>query len=120
MPKKAHNTTSKRDYRLFCHYVHEYVQKLSLGQYELNLAHVEGNDARASMYVNSGVIANISLYKDWGEAEVTDEEIRLAALHEVLHLLLHRLMWVAHERFVTKGELDRVEHDIVYSLEKVL
>ena len=42
------------------------------------------------------------------------------AKHEVIHLLLHRLVWLAQQRYVTEDEIHREWEALVRRLEKVL
>lgn len=42
------------------------------------------------------------------------------AKHEALHLLTHRLVWLAQQRYVSKDEISREWEALVRRLEKVL
>lgn len=116
---KKKNKTTKHHFKIFKHQVQDMVELLGLKEYELDLRH-EALNARADISVTEGVLATIRLSTDWHRCKVTDHGVAESAKHEVLHLLLHRLMLVSGERYASEEEIDRVEHDIVYRLEKVL
>lgn len=62
----------------------------------------------------------IKLCTDWGNGKdkpLTRCELDISAFHEVLHLRLGELRWLAKSRFTTMDEIDRADEDIVTALE---
>lgn len=119
MKRNSYKLTPKH-FAIFKEEVIRVTELLGLKNYELDIRQEELKNARADFYVSSEFLATIRLAKKWDEIKPTDEEIKLSAKHEVIHLLLHRLYLLAQSRFTTEDEIDRAEHDIVYRLEKVL
>lgn len=113
------NPTSRADFKIFKHQVALMVEKFGLKEYELDFNHQYISGALADFEVTEGVLAHFTLSKDWHERKVTEAALKETATHEVLHLLLYRLLLLSGDRFVTQAELNRAEHDIVYRLEKL-
>ena len=57
-------------------------------------------------------VATITLYRNW-EKDPTPEHIKETAFHEVLHVVMSRLMELARERYVTEKQLDDEEHEVI-------
>ena len=67
-------------------------------------------DGCATVTLNNELPPNLSQHKD----------IERDAKHEVLHLLLSRLVWYANQRCITQEALDEAEEEIVIKLEGVI
>lgn len=59
------------------------------------------------------------LNKNWREP-ISERKIKMAAAHEVLHLLLGRLNHLALARFVRKEEIEEEMHSIIRRFENIL
>ena len=69
-----------------------------------------------------GYVATIFFTGDWNNnvRPCNEEEIRLSAKHEVVHLLLGRLSDQARERFINKAEITEAEEELVRKLTKII
>lgn len=68
----------------------------------------------------SGRVATIWLCEDWEDWEFTKEDIDRTALHECLELFLSPLHILANSRHITPDELEKEQHCIIRTLEKLL
>lgn len=81
---------------------------------------VGGNRAQICFRLGSR-LATITLAKNWGHCEVTDEQIRCSAFHEVCELFLGRLAVLAKERFcVEEFQIDEEVHNIIRTMENAI
>ncbi len=63
-------------------------------------------------------LAVIRIGSDWGGKPVTNEDVRSAAVHEVLHVFLSRLIASCKSRDDTS--IASNEHSVIVTLEKLL
>ncbi|PPG91553.1 hypothetical protein C5C39_06890 [Rathayibacter sp. AY1F3] len=114
--------TTEADLTLFSKYVFEWQSKLALNDWRIYIRHLNDSDRYASCAWSIGDrIATISLSKRWDDIrDLNSRELHLAALHEVLHLLLAETMYYAESRYATEGGLDQSEHAVIKRLENVL
>lgn len=83
--------TTTEHYEFFKAAVRKEIERFHIYEWEIHLDHraLEDDDSAAVCSANyNGKVATITLNKDWGEADVTEDELRNTAMHEVLELLL--------------------------------
>lgn len=61
-------------------------------------------------------VSAIVLQADW-DIKVTNRMVKQMAFHEVCHLLLWRLVWLAQQRSISEGEATAEAHTIIRRLE---
>src|SRR5258706_6388707 len=108
--------TTKENFALFSETVKDYQKKFGLLDWNIQLRHVSiGAVELAQANSNcEGCVATVTLNKNWKELDpITDERIRRVALHEVIHVLLANLSYIASCRYITQSELDEAEHKVV-------
>ena len=122
MPKKKpkpKDRTTPKQFELFKKEATQLINRLGIGEQEIQFLH-KRIQAKAEIEFHHDNKAVLILSTTFHGDEATDTDVVLAAKHEVTHLLLRRLYQSAYDRFATKDQIDRAEHDIVYRLEKVL
>jgi hypothetical protein len=118
--------TSTTDFRFFRNRVRFYIQKLGLTDYEVVFKHEDCNgteleDGQSGIVTNAcNKIAAVYLNKDWTNCEISEKSINIAALHEVLHLLLGEYWYYAKSRFGSEETLGSVEHAVIRRLENFI
>lgn len=111
--------TSEEDFEEFEHLVRKYIDFFGLKDWELGFTH-EPCDYMATCGYNEGKRAVFNLGHEW-PYDVTPDEIRRTAFHEVCELLMAEL-WLMGKRYDlsdrTKTDLLDVEvHRIIRRLE---
>lgn len=114
--------TTKADFEEFKKYCLEFQEKFSLTNYKIYFHQVTIKDAFADCsWEKEAAVAVIRLARSWSnERAKTSKEIKLLALHEILHLLLSEIDDVAYARFARSQEIDEAEHGIIRRLEHAL
>jgi hypothetical protein len=99
--------------------------ELGLTQYRLDFYQKKLKDrdgttyyAQANIFENDK-IAEIFLTMEIKNPEI-DEGPESHARHEMTHLLIHRLQWLAKSRFIERSDVDEEVEAIVIRLDKVL
>ena len=119
-------TTSKH-FLIFKQEYEKWIEIYGLKDGEIVFAHSdekvgEGNTAHCNRnYFNR--IARLSLCETWPDdsmAELSDENVRLAAFEETCHPFLYILSACAYARFIMEDEIGAAEHAIIRTLQNVL
>ena len=114
--------TSKSYFNRFKKEFLRWQQLLGLTQYSVKFFHEKLDGAYAQVEVREkGKVADVFLATDLDRrsAEV-DSGPESHAKHEVIHLLLHRLVWLGQARYIETTDLEEEWEAIVVRLEKVL
>lgn len=121
MAGKANKTTAEH-FGWFKDAVNRWQKELGLTDWNIQLRHEALESALATTYANNaGAVATIALNTSWNELDIpTKERIERVALHEVIHVLLSDLSYLAECRYTSKEEIDVAEHKTVRRLEQVL
>lgn len=115
--------TTKADFKTFISRVSYWASKLGVTNYEFYFVHrdltdtdYDGSVATVQMnYLSKSAI--FTLNAQWTES-CNSKSLDRTAYHEVLHLLLYHLTYLASCRYgVTRNSLDEAEHSIIRSLE---
>jgi hypothetical protein len=113
--------TTKKDFELFQKRSIAWQKELGLASWKLVFSHKPLKEKYAECsYRVKGRIARIVLATSWPDRPINETTINQVALHEVLHLLLARLLVESEERYATQYELDVAEESIVVTLENVI
>lgn len=96
---------------------HEWIAKFGLSNWRVYIKH---ENIRKSAYAEthtklSGYVATIFFNKTWDKdiRPLNNEEIRKCAQHEIVHVLLARIVGIAGTRFVTSDELGEAEEEAI-------
>jgi len=109
--------TGKKQFREFEESLRTWLGLLGCSEYDLCVEHAEADGAIASTSLNvPGCCGTVKFCKEAGE----DPEPAATGLHEALHVLFARLLWMAEERFVSGDALRQEEERIVRILERQL
>lgn len=99
----------------FQHWCNHYINLFGLHQWKIEYIHEELNNENAIIRTHSGgKMAEISL------STKCTGNLRVIALHEILHLLLDRIHNLSKERFVSNREVDEADEEVVRTLTNVI
>lgn len=112
---KIQSKTSNLHFELFKKECEAWIERFGLQEWCLRYAHENISDAEAdACWDKQSMGAVISLSRDWGKyGEVTEEVLRLHALHEVLHILLAKIHAIAEDRFIVKQQIAELEEEAI-------
>ncbi len=119
--------TSESDFEIFKKEALRWIDILGLKDFEINFSHSDkivgdGNAACVQRNCNSRIV-NICLCETWPDKSMSpynEENIKLAAFEEVLHILLYLLSSCAYSRFVMEHEIEEAEHRIIRVLQNTM
>lgn len=122
------NLTTEKDFEIFKSQCIRELERFGIKDWHIQIVWEEeesGEGARAECsFSDDSRVAVLRLTKDWGQDEITEEQLRLSAFHEVLELLLAPAYEAAcspHHSLVQKRRLIAREHHLVIrTLENVL
>ncbi len=120
---KKKNLTTAAHFEEFKRVGEYWIERLSLSDWVIIWEHepadIESSYAECAIN-RAGHRAWIRLNSDWGETEVTAEEITRSARHEVAELLLLPMQHLARERFITEDEVCETKHQAIARLENLM
>ena len=117
---------TQKHFEIFKKSCEYWIDELKLDNWEVHYRWRKSRENRASMNTNlSGYIATMFLSREWSNYDkITkkeiEEEIKTAAKHEIIHLLLARLSGNGSSRFISSDDLVEAEEELVRKLEKIL
>lgn len=116
----AKNPVNEEDAKRFDGFVCKWQAILNLGDWRLERGIKPAKNAMASVEFNEG--ARLATYRlgDFGAEKITPESLEKAAIHELLHVMLHDLLAVAQDRGATPDALETAEHRVINLLERLL
>jgi len=96
--------------------------RFELHNWEIHFRYQEDNNVRAGINFSIvGYVATVFLSKEWNNYKIiTDQDIKIVAKHEMIHLLIGRLGQIGETRFVIEDELKEAEEEIVRKLEYII
>ncbi len=96
--------------------------KFGLTEYRVYFLQEHLDGAYAQLRTNiEGKLAHVVLSTEWDEkCTLLDDGPEEHAKHEVIHLLLARLVWLADHRYIGSGDADEEDEAIVGRLARVL
>ena len=118
--------TSKAYFNRFKKEFLRWQRLLGLTQYRIDFFHESLRQADGTTYyAQAEIFESDKFVKVTLTTQIKDSSIDTGpeshARHEAIHLLIHRLTWLAESRFnLTSGDIDEEAEAIVVRLEKVL
>ena len=105
---------------LFAQSVRKWQQVLSLGDWRIEKGMKPAKAAMASVEFNQ--TARLATYRlgDFGAEKITPDSLDKTALHELLHVFLYDLMYVATDPKSSDEDREMQEHRIINLLEHLL
>jgi len=119
--RKKDRTTGEH-FKIFQEEAWYWIQRFGLKGWNIHYTHENtDNESFATCAHNvSGRVVTLNLEKDWEDFLVTERQVRQSAFHEVIHILLARLRWLAIERAVGIGDVDQEIETIIRTLENAV
>ena len=122
---KTYKTTAKH-FAIFKAQVQKELERFGIKNFSVDIAHeqIDGPETFANItWEQQNRWAKIMLNTEWNE-EVTEEQVRLSAFHEVLELLLSPMFYLAlhSDEFANSQRYSmatREQHGIIRTLENV-
>ena len=109
------NKTTKTHFELFKKEVAKWVFIYGMKDWEVIVRHKalikNSRGACHSNFVDRVTV--VGLNPDWGETEVTNDNIRKTAFHEVTEILTSQLVALCEARFVTQDEISTANHYLI-------
>jgi len=115
--------TSKKHFELFRQTFLEWAHKFGFAHWDLYVLHENDDDTFANIRPDpANCMATIKFCRDWenGVRKISDDEIRLVAKHEAMHLLLSPVMYEARLRYTKSDSIEDREEEVVQKLEKLV
>lgn len=120
MPTEETNKPTEENCAFFKERVLFWQNHLKLDDWEVTVQGTTKDEVLGQARIDlGGKSAVIFIGSDWGERKVTEEELDLTALHEVLHVFLAPLTLPMYEYFTSKI-LDPAEHGLINKLTSLL
>ena len=121
---KKDNRTTKEHFRIFQDEAQYWIERFGLKNWRIVFTH-EKWDHEESSYANYGYNAEdrnvtINLEPDWQDEKVTEYQLRRSAFHEVVHVLLCRLRYLALCRTLGRLEIDEELHTVIRIMENAV
>jgi len=116
--------TTNKHFKLFKKECHKWVDRFQLNNYDIAFEHKKLNDAHARCIIDNEYDSTIALTSDiptcFDYNMSMDDYIKHLAKHEVIHVLLGRVMNTGNSRYITKAEILEAEEELVRKLEKII
>jgi hypothetical protein len=107
----------------FLLYVHTWADRLGLQDWRITVSAkpaAKANMAEVHEVDYEARLAVLRIGEDFGSAPVNDESIEETALHEVLHVFLKELIYLASDQNLDDDVLNSAEHRVIHSLIRAL
>lgn len=118
------NTTTKAHFEIFKAECRRWLDYFGLKGWDVFFEHdnpENGESCFASCFYRLlGRNATFFLSKDWGHNEVTEQQVRRSAFHEVCELLLSRMKVLARSRFINEDEIEEEIHNLIRTFENTV
>ena len=114
------NIPTPQDAEYFAQSVKKWQQVLNLGDWRIEKGLKPAKNAMASVEFNDA--ARLATYRlgDFGAEKITPDSLDRTALHELLHIFLYDLLYVAADRQASDEQREKEEHRIINLLEHLL
>jgi len=114
------NIPTPQDAEYFAQSVKKWQQVLNLGDWRIEKGLKPAKAAMASVEFNDA--ARLATYRlgDFGAEKITPDSLDRTALHELLHIFLYDLLYVAADRQASDEQREKEEHRIINLLEHLL
>ena len=117
--------TTDKHFKFFVERCRHYARVFELGDWDISFTHGGENEGSlaTTRYAQMDCRATIYLTKEWKFAKEDapiEGELNQTAKHEMIHLLLGRLVGNGETRFVSKDDFDESEEALVVKLSKII
>lgn len=113
--------TTIKHFKLFQRYFKKYQKEFGLTGYNVRFFRKKMDDCYAEILVNQdGKVARVNFSTNWIDRKITNIEIKENALHECLHLLISRIVWLGTCRYIDDQEIPEEEESLVVKLSGLL
>ena len=112
--------TTKADFQYFKKRALYYQKELGLMGWDLELRHEDIGSYANCLLDGDEKWCVIKLATDWGNNKhkpLTQFELDVSAYHEIIHLRLGVLRWLAKSRYTSVDEIDRADEETVTAFE---
>lgn len=115
--------TTKLHFEIFKEECQKWIDVLELNHWDVYYS-LGTDEKRTAQIARDSNACNATIYftKTWDNTilPLNEREIRRAAKHEVIHLLIAELIGVAARRFINRDEFERIEEKLVKKLQKAI
>lgn len=115
--------TTKQNFELFKQECEKWINKLGLIGYEIRYFHnnkYSGGGCKVYLPENFCELSLDTEFTDLKDNTTINEQIKIIAKHEVIHLLVGRMAINGQARWCSKTEHDEAEEELVRKLEKLI
>lgn len=110
-----------RNFNEFVKECNRFIELFGLKSYDVIIEQEFWDGSYARTYTNDeGRVACIQLNTNLTAKDVQFQDIKATAFHEVCHLLLADLLYLAKKRFTSSEDIDKEEESVVVILEKTI
>lgn len=118
---KMMHKTNKKQFEIFKKSFIYYQNLFELNNYHTLFFHERVRGAYAKTGIdNDHHVVRVSFSTDWLDRDPIDYELKHCALHESLHLLISKLMWLGTCRYVTITEIDQADEELTVKMTNIL
>ncbi len=111
----------KREFTLFQREFTKYQKLFGLTGYKIYFKFEPIDDCFANITVTqNNMVATVRLSSSLHGGEKPHRNVRQSAKHEAIHLLLFRLEYRAHSRFISENEIIEAVEEMVFKLEGLI
>jgi hypothetical protein len=102
-----------------------WADRMGLADWSINYFHVDMGDSDDAPLATcnsdmQGAVATITLNTKWPDhVPPTREKLSQVAFHELCHVLLAELVWLANNRICTDNLLTKAQHSIIRRMERM-
>ncbi len=110
---------TEADYRLFVKECKKWIKEFGLTDWQVYFEKVDMENYGHCLLNGKDRTVTIAFCKEWGEQELrpkTREEISRTAFHEVLHVVVYGLEYLADSRHVSRNEISEAAEALVVRL----
>lgn len=119
MKEKKYKTT-KQHFDIFQKEVRKWQKFFALLEWEFTFEHILKEGYRAMVATQlTAMQANFMLSTSWEDMPITVSLVKRAAFHEVIHVLLSEVSYLARQS-ANQYEVEQIEHRIINTLENTV
>lgn len=112
--------TNKKHFDIFKKETLKWIEYFGLKDWEIRLEHATDEENMAYVLINSvNRFAMIGLSKTWS-CKPSVKELKQSAFHEVLELLLEKIVFTASKGSLGDVEIQEAKHDVIRRLENTI
>jgi hypothetical protein len=120
-----HYETSRNDFKLFKEEFMKWYYKFGLKHIEVLFNHKDADDDEQDCFAfttfdSGGMVAGVTLIKDWDTTKPTKYLVKKTAFHECMEVFLFHLRHCATNRYVESREISEEFHRVIRTLEDVV